>query len=67
MEQEFLDYLSAGYGAFMSGNDDRCQQLDDELAAKFTAREGDLVARCEQLKRVRVGPRGRAMVCWGRV
>ncbi|PNW86849.1 hypothetical protein CHLRE_02g098300v5 [Chlamydomonas reinhardtii] len=51
VEQEFLDYLSAGYGAFMSGNDDRCQQLDDELAAKFTAREGDLVARCEQLKR----------------
>ncbi|KXZ44538.1 hypothetical protein GPECTOR_65g156 [Gonium pectorale] len=51
VEQEFLDYLAAGYSAFMSGNDERCQQLDDELAVKFTAREGDLDARCDKLKK----------------
>ncbi|KAG2483652.1 hypothetical protein HYH03_017455 [Edaphochlamys debaryana] len=51
VEQDFLDYLAAGYGAFMSGNDERCEALDSELAAKFTAREGDLDARCERLKK----------------
>ncbi|GFR50162.1 hypothetical protein Agub_g12327 [Astrephomene gubernaculifera] len=51
MEEDLLKYLAEGYTAFMSGNDDRCQQLDDEIAVKITAQEGDLDARCEKLRK----------------
>ena len=53
LEQQFLEYLEAGYGAFMSGNDDRCAELDSELEGRFRARDGDLDVRCEKLRKVR--------------
>lgn len=51
VEQDFLEYLSAGYGAFMAGQDERCDQLDADMAHKFRAREAELEARCDKLKK----------------
>ncbi len=52
VEQDFLEYLSAGYGAFMAGQDERCDQLDADMAHKFRAREAELEARCDKLRKV---------------
>ena len=37
----------------MSGIDERCQQLDDDLLNNFKARDADLDNRCEKIKQVR--------------
>ncbi|GLC36855.1 hypothetical protein PLESTM_000509100 [Pleodorina starrii] len=43
----FLKYLAEGYTAFLSGDDERCQRLDDTFVAKFAEEEAELGTRCE--------------------
>ncbi|GLC36851.1 hypothetical protein PLESTM_000508700 [Pleodorina starrii] len=49
--EDFLKYLAEGYTAFLSGDDERCQRLDDQFVAKFAEEEAELGTRCENLRK----------------
>ncbi|GIL90917.1 hypothetical protein Vretimale_17127 [Volvox reticuliferus] len=46
--EDFLDYLAEGYQTWMSGDDDRCQQLDEQFAAKYIKQAAELDASREE-------------------
>jgi hypothetical protein len=46
----FFEYVGQSYGFFLSGDDDACGQLDEELARTFAARDEEAVAGIDQLE-----------------
>jgi kinetochore protein NDC80 len=51
-ERDFFQYIEHAYRAFLEGDDDRCQELDDEKAKEVEERMKNINERNKQLEEV---------------
>lgn len=51
-ERDFFQYIETAYRAFLEGDDERCQELDDEKAREIEERTKSISERNKQLEEV---------------